>query len=598
MESPLALAGLLVATSALTSFGVLCLMAVWLKPKVAPGIAPGQYGRDQAVFVFDDTRLVDCNDTAAEILRHVPETAGGDVIGHDAAAPAPGETAYGTLLRRISTHFPDFERQAATLAQTGEIAMTATGDIGMSLRAVWRRGLAHIILEDTRAEGGKTTLDRLTFQAMEDELTALRVLTDDAPVPMWREDAAGAVIWGNSAYLDLADRLDGRTGSALTWPLPRVFAAPPQSGGVAPEGMLRTTLSLRDTPDDAEQLRAFDIATTGHGSGRTGYAIPVGAGQDGGMSRRDMVQTLARAFTTLPVGLAVFNEKRRLQVFNPALTDLTGLPTEFLLSQPGFDRFLHQMREKRMLPEAADFTSWRAQLLAVERAADSGQYEENWTLADGRTFHVTGHPQPGGAIALFIDDISTDVAMARTLRAAVDTGQAVLDALGDAVVVFAAKGNVVIDNAAYRDLCPAGAAPGLHACSLSEALAGWRAAFGAQTALDRIEAALRARIEIPQQHMLITPGGQNLAVSVSGIGNGQMLVRFHAPTLAREQSREVRATPDGAAQSRPRAAPGTAPRTTPLIPPAVAAAARAPSDLPPPRHVKVRHSSNRADTSA
>ncbi|SDX41822.1 PAS-domain containing protein [Roseicitreum antarcticum] len=595
MESPLALAGLLVGTSALTSFGVLCLMAIWLKPKVAPGIAPGQYNGNQAVFVFDDTRLVDCNDTAAEILRDVRHL--GVLVApvhEDGRAPSPDQTEYAKLLRKISAYFPDFEQQASTLAQTGEISLTATGDIGMSLRAVWRRGLAHIILEDTRAEGGKATLDRLTYQAMEDELAALRALTDDAPVPMWREDPTGAIVWGNLGYLDLAQRLDGRGDNALIWPLPRVFPQPPMTLDGVPEGTFRAEVALRDTPEDAEQTLAFDITTPAQGAARVGYALPVLGDAPTDLTRRDLVQTLARAFTTLPVGLAVFDEKRRLQVFNPALTDLTGLPTEFLLSQPGFDRFLHQMREKRMLPEAADFTTWRAQLLAVERAADSGQYEENWTLADGRTFHVTGHPQPGGAIALFIDDISTDVALARTLRAAVDTGQAVLDALGDAVVVFSAKGSVVIDNAAYRALSPADTASGLHACSITQALGLWRAAFGAQTALDRVEAALRARIEIPQQHILDTPGGQSVAVSTTGLGNGQILVRFHAPQIVREAGPFAHATRDGNSDAPSR----TALRNGPLIPAAVAAAARAPVTPPPHRHIKVRHSSNRADTNA
>lgn len=579
MDSPFALAGLLVGTSALTSFGVLCLMAVWLKPKVVPGIAPGQYSADQAVFVFDDTRLVDCNDAAAQIM------AAREGVGN---ATSADETPFAALVRKLAAHFPDFERQAASLAQVGEIAMASVGDTGMSLRAIWRRGLAHIIVEDTRAEGGKTSLDRLTFHAMRDELSGLRALTEDAPIPMWRESSAGEIIWGNKAYLDLARQVHSGENTGVSWPLPTIFAHQPRGVVTGSAKVAPITLTAMDTVFDGEQTLAFDIALTSHDGGRSGYALPARAATNSAL-RRDLVHTLAKAFTTLPVGLAVFDEKRRLQVFNPALTDLTGLPTDFLLSRPGFDRFLYQMREKRLLPEAADFTAWRAQLLAVERATDSGQYEEEWTLADGRTFHVTGHPQPGGAIALFIDDISSDMALTRTLRTAVDTGQAVLDALSDPIIVFSSKGHAVIDNSAYRALWQTDTSAALGTHSVTQALAQWRDVFGAQTpALDRVEAALRARIEVPQHHSLSAPDGTDLMIQTHPLGGGQMLVRFTTPHG--QPARDTQPSAEVSAHQLPRA--------TPLIPAAVAAAARAPAARLPGRSVKVRHSSNRADTPA
>lgn len=581
MESPVALAGLLVGVSTLTSFGVLCLMAVWLKPKVVPGIAPGQYGSDQAVFVFDDTRLVDCNDAAAQLMASTGATGVGKVALGDA-------NAFAALVRKLAAHFPDFEQKAATLAQVGDIYMQSAGDIGMALRARWRRGLAHIIVEDTRAEGGKTSLDRLTFHAMRDELTALRCLTEDAPLPMWRETTSGQVVWGNKAYLDLAQRTGGQVEAALTWPLPKVFARPPRSIGPDADTCFHTTLSTRGAVDTPEQSMAFDVGLVAHDGGLAGYALPARPVSNTAL-RRGLVHTLAKAFTTLPVGLAVFDENRRLQVFNPALTDLTGLPTDFLLSQPGFDRFLYQMREKRLLPEAADFTTWRAQLLAVERAAASGQYEENWTLADGRTFHVTGHPQPGGAIALFIDDISSDMALTRTLRAALDTGQAVLDALSDAIIVFSPKGHALMDNTAYRALWPGGAQTGLATGSIAQALAGWREAFGAQSpALERIEAALRARIAIPQIHQMTTKDGREMMIQTHNLGAGQMLVRFHQ--IHTSPARDTPLGDDRAARLLPRAAP--------VLPALVAAAARDSAGHATGRAVKVRHSSNRADNTA
>ena len=49
-----------------------------------------------------------------------------------------------------------------------------------------------------------------------------------------------------------------------------------------------------------------------------------------------MIQILTRTFASLPTGLALFDTERRLQVFNPALVDLTGAGPVVPSSAPWF----------------------------------------------------------------------------------------------------------------------------------------------------------------------------------------------------------------------------------------------------------------------
>ena len=84
------------------------------------------------------------------------------------------------------------------------------------------------------------------------------------------------------------------------------------------------------------------------------------------------MQTLTKTFAQLPIGLAIFDRNRVLQLFNPALLDLTGLSAEFLIGRPTLASVLDAMREQQVIPEPKDYRSWRKQMVALEEAAASG----------------------------------------------------------------------------------------------------------------------------------------------------------------------------------------------------------------------------------
>ena len=71
------------------------------------------------------------------------------------------------------------------------------------------------------------------------------------------------------------------------------------------------------------------------------FALPADAAVRAERSLREFVQTLTKTFADLPIGLAIFDQSRKLQLFNPSLIDLTRLPTGFLTARPTlFDYYL------------------------------------------------------------------------------------------------------------------------------------------------------------------------------------------------------------------------------------------------------------------
>jgi len=164
------------------------------------------------------------------------------------------------------------------------------------------------------------------------------------------------------------------------------------------------------------------------------------------------VQTLAKTFAQLSIGLAIFDRNRQLALFNPALIDLTELSVDFLSGRPNLLTFFDRLRDRSMMPEPKNYGSWRHQMADLVAAASDGNYQETWTLPSGAVYSVIGRPHPDGAIAFLIEDITAEITLTRRFRADLELSQSVLDEMDEAVAVFSADGGLTLTNRAYREL--------------------------------------------------------------------------------------------------------------------------------------------------
>lgn len=255
-----------------------------------------------------------------------------------------------------------------------------------------------------------------------------------SPQLVWQETLHGQVIWSNAAFDALIDVGTGPAFSGLN-----------RSVDGEPQVLQRVQL-------DTDARRWFDVTTVLRDTTLLHFANDATSLVRADQDRRDFVQTLGKTFADLSIGLAIFDKGRQLAMFNPALFDMTKLPVPFLSGRPTIDTFLDRLRELRIMPEPKDYASWRDQFLAVEAAAKDGTYSEHWSLADGQTYRVTGRPHPDGAFAILFEDITAEVSLTRRFRSDIETGQAVLDTLPDAIAVFSGSGTMVISNASYAKL--------------------------------------------------------------------------------------------------------------------------------------------------
>lgn len=404
---------------------------------------------DEPVFLFDDETLVNANESATNMLSAAVD------VGSD----------WSRLLSVLITRFPTIQADISQLAEQGKLVVESR-DGAAILQCEWRNGLSRLSLIDQDVAHAPMQLDRHALEAMEQELETLRATAEQMPFAVWRQSPDGTVSWANAAYISLADTLDTED-TVNSWPPKPLFDA--HMLAETRDGELRR-LSFTDT---RQNRHWFDVTRMQSG-GECLYAAASADTAVGAEERlREFTQTLTKTFSHLTIGLAVFNKSRDLALFNPALTDLTALPTEFLISRPSLSDFLDRLRDKQMMPEPKDYKSWRQQISALETAAADGTYEELWALPGGITYRVSGRPHPDGAIAFLFEDISAEMSLTRRFRAEIETGQAVIDSLPEAIAVFSSEGVMIMANSAYASLWGSDPFESLAETSITEATRMW-----------------------------------------------------------------------------------------------------------------------------
>lgn len=462
---------------------VISLVVVWLAALLGPAPArPAPPDPQEAArsFLFRGGALIDTD--APSLL--LPEPVG------------TAEDDWTRFRRWLAPRFAD----PGPVEPGAPVHLKAQGDDEATL-SVTRQGTT---LRATLADPGGCAVSHHELHRRLAEAEAHRIALADAPLPVWQRAEKGAILWENTAATAL----------------PEVERA--QLLAASEAGRIATM-----TPP-----RWYDLVIRPVAGGAFLFASDVTAIVEAEHARRAFVQTIGRTFADLPTGLAIFDRDRTLAMFNPALTDLTGLDPVYLSGRPDILGFFDTLRNRQVMPEPKNYANWRDEIHAMIRAADQGQYQEVWSLVNGLTYRVTGRPHPDGAVAFLFENISDQVAATRDQRSALDLRQAALDRVAEAVAVLSGDGALRFCNRRFALLLRL-APEQRTGLALPDLLETCRARLGPDPLWQEIAArlrdgaapALRERIALGQR------GG--LTVRLMPLGQGQaMLSLLPDPALA------------------------------------------------------------------
>ena len=249
---------------------------------------------------------------------------------------------------------------------------------------------------------------------------------------IWKVDETGVMHWANRAFQTRASD----SGEALT----RISA--------------REDLKERQTKrfeiPSTDGLQWFDILWVADGARRIYFAQNVTNAAKTEDMHRKFVNAVGRTFAQLSDGLAIFGADQKLAMYNPALVEMTGLAPDYLTNRPSLVAVLDRLRSNRILPEPRDFAEWRDAFIGADCSGKTKSQSEYWSQPDGVTFRVTGHRHGDDSFAMTFEDVTADISLTRQFRTDIKVGQAVLDALPDAIAVFSEVGTLIMSNASYN----------------------------------------------------------------------------------------------------------------------------------------------------
>ncbi len=371
-------------------------------------------------FLFEGTELVDSTENAAQYVQSARPSWRDVVLSLQPRFGLP-EDILNPSKRRVNQTFQSQKDNDSSLCE-------------INLIGRYRR-------IDIRSDKAGANTPKLTIDL--ESYASFKGAIDTTPVPIWQQDEEGKILWYNAAYKTLSQVLSSKAEKPLSEPMFK-FGDDALSGGESRRLRVYSPSEKRDI--------WFDIHKNTSEEGAFFTALDADAVVRAEIAQRNFVQTLAKTFAQLPIGLAIFDGNRQLALFNPALIDLTGLSAEFLSSRPNLLAFFDELRDRRLMPEPKNYNTWRQQISDLVAAASDGRYSETWTLPNARTYRVNGRPHPDGAIAFLIEDISSEVSLTRSFRAELELGQAVFDSLDNGIAVFSSTGLLTLTNSKYREL--------------------------------------------------------------------------------------------------------------------------------------------------
>jgi signal transduction histidine kinase len=310
------------------------------------------------------------------------------------------------------------------------------------------RGARETVSVDGRSAGALAWL-RLSLTAGEraglpaaERLAAFIDARDD---PAWIVAEDGSPVWANRAWLKAVGAttveearatrvgLDRRADALIRQAATRRERREALLWLSGPQGRRALRLQAEPMDGDAVGVWARDVTTleaSAETLRRHGAAHEIVLGQ-------------------IADAVAIFDADRRLAFHNPAYAALWELEPAWLAERPGHGDVLDRLRQRRLLPETADYARFKADELARhERLAPSP--EVTWRLPSERTLRVLSQPHPGGGLTMLFSDVTPGLRLKAQFNHLIEVQRATLDKLTDAVAVFGADARLKLHNEAFE----------------------------------------------------------------------------------------------------------------------------------------------------
>jgi len=274
-----------------------------------------------------------------------------------------------------------------------------------------------------------------------------RSMTQALEFPVWIRGHDTRIVWVNDAYVRA---VDGESADSVIQAQTELVsnALTGNTLDMAREALRRQDrLAERHFVVIDGQRRALSVVNRPVGDLVVGHAIDVTDSEDMRAELSRVMDGYAETLNKLSAPVAIFDAQQQLQFFNAAFARLSRLSEDWLYERPAHAELLEAMREKRRLPEQADFKGWKSEQL--DRHTSPDPVEDMWHLSDGSTLRVVSQPHPLGGMLLLFEDVTDRLALESSYNALIAVQRETLDNLHEAVAVYGSDARLKLYNPSY-----------------------------------------------------------------------------------------------------------------------------------------------------
>ena len=315
--------------------------------------------------------------------------------------------------------------------------------------------LAKLLLPMIRPKNPEEAPENWEFSRMKQENEKLKTelrgystILNMIPYPIWQRSRDLRMRFHNVAYSevveDASDRHDAGETPELHKKVRDMAQAAIETGKPVSDrrhiivGGQRRLYAITELPVPEEDLLigfAVDMSETDHL--REDLERHISA-QD------DLLESSASA-------MAIYGPDMRLKSFNYAFVALWKLDELWLDTQPAYGEVLEVLRDKRKLPEQANFQQFKQQQLKLFNSLIETR-EEFFYLPDGKVLRVIAIPHALGGILFAYEDVTDRLALERSYNTLIAVQRETLDHLHEGVAVFGEDGRLKLYNPGYLSL--------------------------------------------------------------------------------------------------------------------------------------------------
>lgn len=187
------------------------------------------------------------------------------------------------------------------------------------------------------------------------------------------------------------------------------------------------------------------------GEGVIGYAMHISELEAAQEEIQRHVSALRDLLESSTSAMTIYGRDMKLKFYNFAFVNLWKMDESWLDTEPTYGDILEVMREKRKLPEQANFKAFKEAQLKLFTTLIEPQ-EEFFYLPDGKTLRVIAIPHALGGILFAYEDVTDRLALERSYNTLIAVQRETLDNLHEGVAVFAENGRLSLCNPVFHRL--------------------------------------------------------------------------------------------------------------------------------------------------